>query len=67
VVNRPIAQIAASIILVLAVISVMFGTALGGSEPSPEGFAFIGIIIGAASTFLFAANTKNNGTVIART
>jgi len=61
---RKIAQLAAAIILILAVTSIMFGGALSTSEPSPEGYAFLGVITGAASLFLFTANTKKNGTVI---
>jgi len=62
--SRLIAQVAASIILILAVIAIMFGSAIAAVEPSPEGFAFIGVITGAAAMFLFTSKTKNNGTVI---
>jgi len=62
--SRLIAQVAASIILVLSVVSIMFGSSISGAEPSSEGFAFIGVITGAAAMFLFTSKTKNNGTVI---
>jgi len=62
--SRLIAQVAASIILILAVIAIMFGPAISTMEPSAEGFAFIGVITGAAAMFLFTSKTKNNGTVI---
>ena len=56
--KKVIAQISAAIILVLSVVSLMFGEQIGGSEPSSESFAFLGIIIGAAVTFLFQTNNK---------
>lgn len=49
---------AAAIILILSVISLLFGTQLGGEEPSKEAFLFLGIITGAATIFLFQSNNK---------
>jgi len=59
-----IAQITASIILVLSIISILFGSALGVGDLSGEAFAFLGVITGASTTFLFLAKTKNNGTLV---
>ncbi len=56
--KKVIAQVSAAIILVLAVVSLMFGQQIGITEPSSESFAFLGIIIGAAVTFLFQTNNK---------
>jgi len=64
--STKIAQITAAAIVVLSIVAILFQTPLGLTELSEEGFAFIGIVIGSATTFLFLAKTKNNGTLISR-
>jgi len=63
--STKIAQLTASIILLLSVFSIVFSGLLELNLTS-ESFAFLGTITGASVTFLFLAKTKNNGTLVTK-
>ena len=62
---RIIPQITAAFILVISVIAILFSAPLG-LELTKEAFMFLGTMTGSSVTFLFLAQTKNNGTLITR-
>jgi len=63
-VSTKIAQITASVLLIMSVMAILFGKVIGADDLSGEAFAFLGTITGASVTFLFLAKTKNNGTLV---
>ena len=62
---RLIPQITAAFILIISVVAILFSEPLGLAL-TKEAFMFLGTMTGASVTFLFLANTRNNGSLVTR-